>query len=97
MSTEARRKHNALAVPAPVASTLLCCPHCDKEMYSPDDRLPLHMACARLCRGSHSLGEPSKFGEQIKEPLVIADITELAVSEILAADTCLSCGGPKQP
>ncbi len=78
-----------------VAEYLLACPACSQEMYSPNDTLPLHMAQGALCKGSGTEGADSRGGTQIVEPLTIPDVGALSVSEVLAADTCLSCGGSK--
>jgi hypothetical protein len=101
MSTEPRNTSDTIAARGGAAvadhGNLLACPSCDQEMLSPDANLPLHMARGRYCIGGGKPGAAPKFGKQIREPLTISDVSQLGVSEILAADTCLSCGGPKTP
>lgn len=76
---------------------LLACPNCNQEMFSPDETLPLHMAEARMCIGSGTPGAPPKFGQQICQPLTIADVSKLSASEVLSANSCWSCGQAKVP
>ena len=90
------RKSNVLSTPV-LTDLVVACGACDQEMVSVDGTLPLHMSLGRLCLGSLSEGQPPKFGPQIKEPLTIPDVAKLSISEIVAADTCMACGGLKPP
>lgn len=83
--------------PAQTDQTLKACPRCNQEMFCDGDDLPLHMDNGVMCLGSATVGQPSKFGQQIKAPLTIPDVAQLSVSEVLIADTCWSCGSPKTP
>lgn len=96
MTTALAKQDSRQAVCAP-SGTLFACPACSQEMRVPDDELclPLHMALGALCAGSYAPGAPPKFGQEIREPLTIADVGQLSVSEIVSADTCLACGGNK--
>jgi hypothetical protein len=98
MSTEPRYHIEAIPPAMDQAAPVLACPGCDQEMPAPEGCLPLHMSPTRvLCPGSGTPGAPPKFGQQIRAPLTIPDVAQFSVSEILASDACLSCGGPKAP
>ena len=96
MRTQPRKSSDTPAPPLE-SNNLLACPSCHQEMLSPDEDLPLHMACGKTCIGSGTPGAPTKFGQQIRSPLTIPDVDQFSVSEILSADSCLSCGGKKTP
>jgi len=96
MMSASLRKSNVLSMPA-IADAILACAACNQEMVCLDGTLPLHMSLGRLCLGSLTVGEPPKFGPQIQQPLTIPDVSKLSIAEIVAAETCLSCGGLKSP
>ena len=96
MNVSTLRKANVVSTPA-MSDEQRACPACNQEMVSLDGTLPLHMSLGRLCLGSLSEGQPPKFGPQIVEPLTIPDVAKLSISEIVAAETCLSCGSLKAP
>ena len=96
MSTAPRNSSDQQPPPM-LSGEVLACPRCGQEMAVPsgETTLPLHMDQGAMCLGAGTLGAPPKFGVQIREPLTIPDVSKLSVSEVLSADTCLSCGGPK--
>jgi hypothetical protein len=96
MST-ALRKPNVASMPQPLSGPIKACGACDQEMASVEGIIPLHMYRGRLCQGGHSEGQDPKFGHQVKAPLTIPEVDSLSISEIVSADTCLACGGPKAP
>ncbi len=98
MSTTVERKGCAVAVPDMVADNLLACPACSQEMLCIGEELPIHRGDGKLCEGSTSRGVAPKCGQMIREPFIPSEVFKsFSISEVLSADTCLSCGGAKLP